>query len=186
MEQIKDYSDLSYFMTSNSFEYNIISKIPETLLKILDGLETIIATDVQDMFAHCIKLKSIPKLNINTVHCQDFGYMFAYNKSLVECNTEWLSMTNATYAAAMYSGCEKLEYLDFSHIDTSNIQKMMWMFNFCENLRKIAGVFDLSSCDNVEGMFGHCLKLEEVKLTNIPETLDISNIGIDESKIKIV
>lgn len=176
--------DFSFFMVDKSFEYSGIYKIPETLLvEYLCRKDPVIASDVQDMFAHCPKLQAIPKMNIDTRFCEDFGYMFSCDKSLRKVDLSWLNTSMATYMASMFYYCEALEYVDFTNIDTSKVTKMMCMFYGCKNLKIIDGVIDMSSCTNAEDMLKHCDSLEYVAFKNVPDTLDLSNIGISLDKI---
>lgn len=57
-----------------------------------------------------------------------------------------------------------IEYIDVSHWDTSNVIKMMSMFDMCKNLKSIGDIsgWDVSKVDNFARMFWKCKNLDDV------------------------
>lgn len=57
-----------------------------------------------------------------------------------------------------------IEYIDISNWDTSEVIKMMSMFDGCKNLKSIGDIsgWDVSKVDNFARMFWKCKNLEDV------------------------
>ena len=62
----------------------------------------------------------------------------------------------------------KLEVVDISGWDTSNVTAMAYMFSQCKNLKNIIGIenLDVLKLKRANFMFSHCEKLVELDLTN--------------------
>ena len=69
---------------------------------------------------------------------------------------------------AMFQSCKKLEYLDLSNFNTSNVKDMSRMFNRCNKIKQIKGIndFDTSNTIFMNEMFQSCSELEYLNLTN--------------------
>ncbi len=100
------------------------------------------------------------------------GYMFYGYKNLKEVNgLQNFKTAQATDMKYMFYGCEALESIDISSLDTENVTDMSYMFGFCSKLRTA----DLSSIDtrkvsNMGNLFYYCTSLEEVDLSGIDFT----------------
>ena len=68
----------------------------------------------------------------------------------------------------MFCYCRKLEYLDLSNFNTSNVVNMEYMFSECNKLNEIKGInqFNTNKVETIEGMFGECHKLKNLDLSN--------------------
>ena len=62
----------------------------------------------------------------------------------------------------------KLEVVDISGWDTSNVTAMAYMFSRCKNLKNIIGIenLDVSNVEYANNMFYECKNLVELDLTN--------------------
>ena len=62
----------------------------------------------------------------------------------------------------------KIEYLDLSNFETSNVTDMGWMFNKCHKLKQIKGInnFNTNKVTNLRAMFQLCKELAYLDLSN--------------------
>ena len=74
---------------------------------------------------------------------------------------------NATSCYYMFYGCYKLNQLDLSNFDTSNITDMCGMFKECKSLSQLdLSNFDTSQVTDMCGMFSGCIALAQLDLSN--------------------
>lgn len=74
--------------------------------------------------------------------------------------------SNVTNMAQMFRET-KIKNIDISHFDTSKVTTMNQMFRSCTNLETInIPNLDTSSLDDFSDVFSHCTKLKEVDLSN--------------------
>ena len=74
---------------------------------------------------------------------------------------------NATSCYYMFYGCYKLNQLDLSNFDTSNITDMCGMFKACKSLSQLdLSNFDTSQVIDMCGMFSGCIALAQLDLSN--------------------
>ena len=68
----------------------------------------------------------------------------------------------------MFKGCNELEYLNLTNMDTSNVNDMRELFKGCYKLKKIEGIkkFNTSNVLYMREMFEDCEKLENIDLSN--------------------
>ena len=68
----------------------------------------------------------------------------------------------------IFGGLNKVEVVDISGWDTSNVTTMEDMFSFCDKLKNIIGIenLDVSNVEYANNMFYICKKLVELDLTN--------------------
>ena len=68
----------------------------------------------------------------------------------------------------MFGECCKLDFLDLSNFDTSNVRNMLKMFALCHNLKEIRGInnFITINVKDMSLMFAFCHKLEYLDLSN--------------------
>ena len=72
-----------------------------------------------------------------------------------------------TNLAYIFEGLEDLIKVDFSNCDTSDVNDMKFMFNYCINLEEINfGNFKTSSVLDMEGMFMDCQRITSLDLSN--------------------
>lgn len=78
---------------------------------------------------------------------------------------------------SMFNYCSYITELDLSNFDTSKVTNMTYMFSSCYNLKSLdLSHFDISKVTNMYNMFWNCRSLTSLDLTN----WDLSNIT-DES-----
>ena len=75
---------------------------------------------MKGMFQDCHKLEYLNLSNFNTNNVTDMSYMFNYCVELKQINNNfYISKVITMYS--MFKDCQKLEYLDLSHFNTSNV-----------------------------------------------------------------
>ena len=83
----------------------------------------------------------------------------------------------------------KIKTLDISNWDTAHVMDFSRMFLGCTELTTIKGVIDMKGCINgYANMFSGCIKLTNVKVKNIPDSIDqfCTTASIDKSKVTVV
>ena len=82
--------------------------------------------------------------------------------------------------AIIFQSCNKLEYLDLSNFNTSNVLDISLMFFGCYELKEIKGIdkFKTDKVKDMPFMFSHCYKLEYLDLSNfnISNSTNTSNM----------
>ena len=108
----------------------------------LSGLDMSKASDMQNMFYNCPKLE---KVNFNGV-----------------------KTSNVTFMNGLFYGCTSLKNIDLTGLDTSNMTHTISMFEGCSELQTIdwGDNFDVSNVISMSRMFGGCVKLTELDLSN--------------------
>ena len=68
----------------------------------------------------------------------------------------------------MFQLCKRLEVLDLSNFNTTNVNNMEYMFNRCFKLKEIKGInnFKTNNVTNMRMMFQFCNKLTDLDLSN--------------------
>ena len=97
-------------------------------------------------------------MDISGVKCLD-GVFFGCDK-LETLNISSWDTSNVIGMAFMFSGCSNLRELDLSNFNTSNVIDMREMFNGCKNLTELdLSNFDISKIENTDGIFDGCNNL---------------------------
>jgi len=97
-----------------------------------------------------------------------FGYVFSVNKISCDWKTEKMTSTRQ-----MFTGCQKLTYVDVSGFNTGNVTDMNHMFHCCHSLTTLdVSNFDTSKVTDMHNMFYGCIGIK---------TIDVS--GFDTSKV---
>ena len=104
---------------------------------------------------------------------------------------------NMTDINSIFDGCRYLTSVDISDWDTSNVEIMMYLFEYCERLVDIIGVLDLSSLKQgcfpygnySQSPFRQCYSLETLYLKNIYKNCTMDNnsswsIDLRDTKVK--
>ena len=137
-------------------------------------------TDMEDMFSECNKLKEVKGINkLITNKVTNMSAMFQ------KCNElEYLDLsinkfiTNKVAAMnAMFQECTELEYLDLSNFNTDNVTNMEGMFNKCNKLKEIKGIYKLitNKVTTMKAMLQECNELEYLDLSNF-NTANVTNM----------
>lgn len=206
--------DLTYYAKNNIPNYDTITEIPQEHLEYLNsGLH---ASNMYGMFCKCKRLKSIPKIDIDTSKVTDMGWMFYdcwsiqsfeflnyLNTANVQnmnsmfrdyggyASTNILNLSNfdtskVTDMGYMFDGSLHLTSIDLTNWDTSKVTNMGWMFHYCSNLSDVKGTLDMRSCTNIEHMFDLCSDTAHIHLKNVPRNLDFSHYNGTEGKQYII
>ena len=74
----------------------------------------------------------------------------------------------------MFFGCNNLEKLDVSYLNTNNSKSFEGMFHECSKIKEInVTKFKTTNCENISFMFYHCSSLESIDMLN----WDMKNIN---------
>ena len=91
-----------------------------------------------------------------------------YNKNKLFIDLIDLDISELDDLCGIFGGLNKVEVVDISGWDTSNVTTMEDMFSFCDKLKNIIGIenLDVSNVEYANNMFYVCKKLVELDLTN--------------------
>ena len=126
------------------------------------------------MFNGCIRLQSVPKMNINNK--TNLNHMFCLCNNLTSLDVSDFDTSNVTNMGYMFYECKNLTSLDVSNFDTSNVNDMQCMFNRCYNLTSLdVSNFDTSKVITMYGMFYNCNNLTSLDVSNW-DTSNVTNM----------
>ena len=93
---------------------------------------------------------------------------FSENKNLIEVDFSQLETENINSMAYLFNNCQNLTKVNFgSNFDTSKITNMKYLFYSCAELNEIdLSSFKLENLINAEYMFGDCIQLKEIIFNN--------------------
>ena len=88
------------------------------------------------------------------------------NKSFIDLTD--LDISELDDLCGIFGGLNKVEVVDISGWNTSNVTTMEDMFSFCDKLKNIIGIenLDVSKLEDATSMFYYCKNLVELDLTN--------------------
>lgn len=130
-------------------------------------------TTMRTMFRACKSLTSVPLFDTRNVNDSDgMGGMFQECVNLT--SVPLFDTGNVRSMSEMFRGCTNLTSIPA--FDTSNVLSMSYMFYGCANLTSVpaldaSNVFGLSGFNRT---FSGCSSLEEIHMTGIKVSLDIS------------
>ena len=139
-----------------------------SLDNVLNGLDTSNVTNMSNMFTNCSNLTSIPLLNTSSV--TKMNEMF-YNCSKLTSIPQ-LDTSKVTSMSYMFYYCRKLASIPL--LNTSSVINMNEMFHNCSMLTSIPQL-DTSNVTNMSSMFSGCSNLEEIHMTGMKASFDISS-----------
>ena len=148
-------------------------------------------TNTSHMFADCFKLESIDFTGWDTSSLNNMDAMFNDCRSLQTLDVSSFVTQNVTVMSQVFENCDnlteiigldqwdtakvtdmsdmfsnsnggsKLEVVDLSGFDTSNVTNTQWMFKDCVNLQTVyvSEKWDMSSVTNSYAMFTNCPNL---------------------------
>ena len=130
--------------------------------------------------AHGFTWKYNKKTDVLTITGEDEGIdeLRYYLPRKVRSNTEKVVFEDCVVTGGsmtyMFSGLRDcLTSVDFSGLDTSDVEDMAYMFYWCENLESVdMRGLDTSNVTDMTEMFSHCASLESVNMRG----LDTSNV----------
>lgn len=114
-------------------------------------------TNMDNTFANCSSLKTIPALDTSNV--TNMSGMFSQCSSLEII--PMLNTSNVTAMFALFSGCSSLETIPM--LNTSNVVTMSSMFHSCSSLKTVP-MLDVSNVTVMSEMFTNCSLLETVPM----------------------
>ena len=129
----------------------------------LEYLNTEKVTDMNNMFAFCLKLTSLDVTNFNTVNVKNMMRMFAACKALTSLDVTNFNSENVTNMSYMFYNCSKLTSLDVTNFNTENVTNMSFMFSGCSILTTIYvnDKFVIDKVTNGSYMFDNCTNLKD-------------------------
>lgn len=170
----QDLVSLYRYCILNILNFNTMTSIPQANLNYLQS--GIYASDMDGMFRDCLKLTTIPKLNINTSQCTNMGYMFYECNSLTSLDISNFNTANVTDMGYMFYDCRSLTSLNVSNFDTSNVTDMGSMFHLCKALDSLnLSNFDTSKVTDMRNMFAWCESLTSLNISNF-NTSKVTNM----------
>ena len=86
---------------------------------------------------------------------------------------------NLTDCSFMFSGCEKIKYIDFYNFDTSNIKNMSYMFNWCKSLNSLSDIskWITNNVKDMNYMFSFCESLNPLPDISKWNTNNVTNMS---------
>ena len=102
------------------------------------------------------------------------------NEYLTTIDLSGFDTTNVDMMTSMFQYCSSLKSLDLSNFNTSNVDSMGYMFYGCSSLTSLdVSNFDTSNVTYMSGIFKSCSKLSNLKLgTNWASNLEISSFDL--------
>ena len=99
-----------------------------------------------------------------------------YNCKVEELNISDFNTSNVTSMEGMFGICRSLINLNISNFDTSKVTNMLNMFNGCSSLKSIdVSNFNTSNVTNIQNMFSGCNSLISLDLSSF-NTSNVTNI----------
>lgn len=97
----------------------------------------------------------------------DTSLMFCGCNNLEKVDISSLNTSNVTSMESMFRGCSSLKRLDLSSFDTTNVKNFSSMFYECANLMSLdLSSFNTSTATDMCSMFRYCSKLNNLVLTS--------------------
>lgn len=151
-------------------------------VEIIEGLENLESSKTEDMngmFEECKKLTQVDFEDLNTDSIKNARYMFRnckslehinlknFNKNLNEVNMEGAflhsglkdielyGLENVKNMEDMLYGCEQLEKIDFSHLETTNVENISYIIYTSYNIKELnLSNFDFTKVKEGEFLVG--------------------------------
>ena len=171
-------------LTNMRILFNKCKKLKE--IKGFDKLDTSKVIDMEGLFQNCITLEYIDLSNFDTSNVTNMAFMFNHCNRLKEIKgLDKFITSKATTTEGMFQSCFKLEFIDVSSFDTSNVDIMNFMFVDCFKLKGIKGINKLNTkkVTNMTGMFENCLSLKYLNIENF-DTSNVTNMSYMFNKCK--
>lgn len=120
--------------------------------------------DAKLMFFPAVSLANVKQMNLAFNNC----YSLLYAKLKITSFT--------TNMASCFSGCYSLKEIDMTEADTSMVDNMQSMFQYCKFEKFEFKPADTSSVTSIRYMFQYCDKLKEIDLSTFT-TQSLTNSG---------
>ena len=153
----------------------------------LSNFDTSKVTKMNSMFSHAdvTELKGFDKLNTSKV--TSMSYMFYYSKlNIIDVSS--FDTSNVTNMNSMFMGTEANEINGLYNFDTSNVVSMNAMFYVAKNLKLLdLSSFDTSKVTDMNSMFAGCTNLETIYASSNFVTSSVtSSSSLFSSSTKLV
>ena len=105
---------------------------------------------------------------------EDSSLFFEGCRRMENIDVSKFDTSNVVNMSQMFSNCTCLTNLDLSHFNTSKVTDMSAMFNSCEYLSELnISSFDTSNVKKMDNMFCHCHALKTLDLSSfVPEKVE--------------
>ena len=133
-------------------------------------VNTYSAQNLNTMFYGCTSLNEVKPINTSNVTTMNGTFFRCSNLTTIP----QMDTSKVTNMADMLYQCSSLTYLPY--MDTSKVANFYDLFNGCTSLKSIDWEIDMRSCTYCAYMLHNCA-VANVKLKNVPSTLDLSLIG---------
>lgn len=157
------------FETSNNNNFilqKLVKQIPNNILQQAFNSTNVIYLTYS--FAYCQNLEELDLSNCNTANVVRMQNMCTASTNLKKIIMQNLDLSNCDNIGSAFSNLKKLEEIDFSGTDTSNITSFLNMCLSCSALVRFKGVLDvINNTANIANIFGACSNLEEVYIKNL-------------------
>ena len=129
----------------------------------LEYLNTEKVTEMNNMFASCLKLTSLDVTNFNTKKVTNMERIFAGCKALTSLDVTNFNTVNVKNMMRMFSGCSALTSLDVTNFNSENVTNMSYMFYKCSKLTSLdVSNFNTKKVTNMSFMFSYCSTLTTI------------------------
>ena len=129
----------------------------------LEYLNTEKVTEMNNMFAFCLKLTSLDVTNFNTKKVINMERMFADCKALTSLDVTNFNTVNVKNMMRMFTGCKALTSLDVTNFNSENVTNMSYMFYKCSKLTSLDVTnFNTEKVTNMSFMFSGCSTLTTI------------------------
>ena len=181
--------DLSHFNTSEVTNMSNMFYNCQSLISIdLSHFDTSKVTDMQSMFYNCKTLSTIDVSGFDTSQVTSMRCMFQSCGNVISLDLSSFKTQNLTEIhsnggssdsdgdinwRSLFSGCNKLEYVNLSNWTNDKLEDMSGLFSNLQNLKRINLTnFRTPVATNMSSMFESCKSLEEIDLSSF----DTSNV----------
>ena len=111
--------------------------------------------------------KSLKLIGLN-IFGEKLSNLFSSFTKLEELDLSSFNTSNVTNMSFMFSKCSSLKELNLSSFDTSNVTKMSGMFSGCSLLKELnISSFNTNNVNDMSFMFSNCSSLNKLDLPNL-------------------
>ena len=116
----------------------------------------------------------IKSAKVNVANMKNMALLFQGCDNLENVDLSDLDTSKVTDMSGLFMDCVKLKDINFGNFDTSNVYDMMSMFSGCKSLVNLdLSIFDTGKVEDMSCMFYGCSSLENLDL----HSFDTSNVS---------
>ena len=105
--------------------------------------------------------------HISPLIASDMSYLFANLNKLQSIDISTLNTSQVTNMRSLFSDCSELQTLDLSNFDVSNVTDISYMFNNCKKLTSInLSNWNTQNVKYLNYLFATCLKLVRIDVNH--------------------